>query len=267
MARPILLLVQFDGTDFHGWQMQQSLRTVQGVLSKAIQEMLEVAPTLYASSRTDAGVHARGLPVLFYTDKDIPTHGFEKGLNSITPPDVSILQAVEVSDDFNVRTSANGKQYCYRIWNARHAAALQSRYAWHIPYTLDIDAMNEAGQQLVGEFDFSSFRATGCQARSTQRRITKVHASQEHPAEITVTVEGNAFLQHMVRIIVGTLVEIGRGARRVEWMAEALKQRDRTAAGPTTPPHGLCLERVHYDPCPFSPEHWTRTHRPSVDSV
>ncbi len=229
--------------------------------------MLGCEPTLYASSRTDAGVHARGLPVLFYTDKNIPTHGFELGLNSITPGDISILQAVEVADDFNVRSSARGKRYCYRIHNGRHAAALQSRYRWHLPYFLDIDAMKTAAEALVGEFDFSSFRAAGCQARSTQRRIDRIEINQDHRPEVHITVEGNAFLQHMVRIIVGSLIEVGRGARAVEWLSDALAACDRRAAGPTAPPHGLFLEQVYYDPAPFSVEHWTQSLAPSVDSA
>lgn len=251
MSRPILLCVQFDGTDFHGWQSQLNLRTVQDVLSDAVHAMVGTRTTLYASSRTDAGVHARALPVLFYSDKEIPLHGYKRGLNTLLPDDVSVLDAVEVSQDFNVRKSARGKTYQYTIWNHPSRAALYSRRAWNVPLPLDHSAMQTAADLLIGSFDFSSFRAADCQANSPQRSLTRVDINPSQTPLITIYVEGNAFLQHMVRIIAGTLVEVGKGRQPVAWVKKVLDARNRTEAGPTAPPHGLCLERVHYEPPPF----------------
>lgn len=251
--RPILLLVQYDGTDFHGWQTQLDCRTVQETLSNAIFEMTGERPVLRASSRTDSGVHSRGLPVLFHTTTTIPEHGFVRGLNGMLPTDVSIAKAVEVPPTFHVRHSASGKIYRYRIWNSRHRSAVQHRTSWHVPTPLDTEAMQCAATALIGEHDFSSFRAATCQGKTPHRHITQINVDVSNDSSITIEVQGNAFLQHMVRIIVGTLVEVGRGFKPIPWVASVLDAKNRSEAGPTAPGRGLFLHKVIYDPTPFHP--------------
>ena len=251
MSRRILLLVQYDGTDFNGWQVQSEQRTVQAVLEGAISGMTQTPVRCRASSRTDAGVHARGLPVMFETETHIPLRGFERGLNGLLPWDLSIVAAAEVGPEFDVRRSSLGKTYSYQIWNGPSRSALLTRAAWHVPMPLDVAAMAEAAVPLLGEHDFSSYRAASCQARTATRRLTRLTVEGEPRGLLRVTVEGNAFLQHMVRILVGTLVEVGRGFQSMAWPGEALAARSREAAGPTAPGRGLCLERVRYDPDPF----------------
>jgi len=250
MTRQILLLVQFDGTDFHGWQQQDGLRTVQSSLSKAFYVLAKEQPTLRASSRTDAGVHAQGLPVLFKTETQIPLRGILRGLNTHLATDLAVVDVAEVDPEFHVRQNAGGKIYRYTIWNDRPRSPLLARYAWNFRIPLDNEAMQEAAQAWIGEHDFSSFRAADCQSKSTIRRITAVNV-ERHDHRVEVIVQGNAFLQHMVRIMVGTLVEVGRGFKPVEWTKEALLAQSRPSAGPTAPPHGLCLEKVIYEPSPF----------------
>ena len=251
MTRHILLLVQFDGTDFHGWQQQSGLRTVQESIAKAYFKLTKEEPTFRASSRTDAGVHAQGLPVLFKTEADIPLRGILRGLNTHLATDVAVVDIAEVDPEFHVRQNAGGKIYRYTIWNDRPRSPLIARQCWHFRRALDETAMNEAAQSWIGEHDFSSFRAADCQSKSTIRRITAVNV-ERHDHRVEVVVQGNAFLQHMVRIMVGTLVEVGRGFRPIEWTKEALDAESRPAAGPTAPPQGLCLEKVLYEPSPFS---------------
>lgn len=250
-SRRIALLVQFDGTDFHGWQMQPNLRTVQGTLSECLKQMTGEPVVCNASSRTDAGVHAVGLPVVFSVESTIPVRGFERGLNTLLPKDVSIMAAAEVDDSFDVRRSARGKVYCYRIWNHRNRPALLAQRAWHVPMPLDIQAMEEAAGHLIGEHDFSAFRATSCQAKSTRRHVSQIAIESRSEERLFILVHGNAFLQYMVRIIVGTLVDVGRGFRTSDWARDALNSRSRAQAGPTAPPHGLCLQKVTYAPSPF----------------
>jgi len=252
--RAILLLVQYDGTDFHGWQTQLNCRTVQETLSDALNSMVGERPVLRASSRTDAGVHSLGLPVLFTTTSSIPEHGFVRGLNGLLPTDVSIKAATEVPQTFHVRQSASGKIYRYRIWNNPGRSAIEHRTSWHVPTALDGDAMQCAAASLVGEHDFSSFRAATCQGKTPHRRITAITVERSTTSCLTIEVQGNAFLQHMVRIIVGTLVEVGRGFKPVSWVPEVLAAKDRTKAGPTAPGKGLFLHEVIYEPTPFVSE-------------
>ncbi len=250
--RRIALLVQYDGTDFHGWQRQLGVRTVQQTLEEAVAVMDggQRVP-LRGSSRTDAGVHSRGLPASFRTTSTIPPIGYERGLNAALPSDVAIVACAEVVPEFDVRHSGKGKVYTYRIWNGPTRSPLLARTAWYVRKPVDLDAMRRASQPLIGVLDFESFRATGCQAKNATRNLTAIRIEGRTRAEIVITVEGNAFLQHMVRIIAGTLVDVGRGNREESFVAEALAARRREAAGQTAPSHGLTLERVLYDPSPF----------------
>jgi len=247
--RTIRLLVEFDGTHFHGWQQQLNARSVQLVLRQALHKMLGHDPIqLRASSRTDAGVHAVALPVSFRTASTIPTFGFLRGLNTILPADVSIADVRVMGDGFNPRRASKGKRYRYDIWDAPCRSALRSRRSWWVKgRPLDIEAMRIGAHYLVGEHDFTSFRAVDCDSKTTRRKLNRVDVDTEDPYLVRITVDGDAFLKHMVRVIVGTLVDVGRGRTTPDGIAEILAARDRRAAGQTAPPQGLTLMQVFYD--------------------
>lgn len=246
MAERIIRLdVAYDGTDFSGWQIQPVDRTVQGVIAAALAEMEQQPVTLYGAGRTDAGVHARGQVAHFVTQSRIPLSGYQKGLNAKLPPDVSILAATEAPARFHARFSARGKHYRYTILNAPARHPLQCRYAWHRIPPLDVDAMHAGARALLGVQDFESFRSASCEREHAVRQIFRLDVTREGD-QVLVDVEATAFLKQMVRILVGTLVEVGRGRHPPGWIAEVLSARDRTQAGPTAPPQGLCLEKVYY---------------------
>ncbi len=220
---------------------------MQDTLEAAVLAVTGERLRVKASSRTDAGVHAAALPVLLRTQSPIPQHGLIRAMNSALPPDCSVIAATGVDDDFDVRTSASGKIYRYRVWNDRPRSALRTRTHWHVPVRLDLEAMRRAALALIGEHDFSAFRASGCQSKSPVRRLTRIAIEGEAGGEVLFELHGNAFLQNMVRILVGTLTEIGRGYRAESSTAEILASRDRRLAGQTAPGHGLTLEHVAYD--------------------
>lgn len=199
------------------------------------------------ASRTDAGVHARAQIASFRTERTIPLHGIRRGMNSILPPAIAIVGADEVGGDFHPRFSATGKHYRYTILVRQDRSPFWRDRAWHRPQGVDIARMQAAAAALVGEHDFAAFRAAGCAARTTRRRIDTVAVAVSETDLVTVDVRGNAFLRHMVRIITGTLVEVGEGRREVAEVAEILASGDRTRAGQTAPPGGLALLEVFYD--------------------
>ncbi len=242
----VRLIIQFDGTDFHGWQAQRDLRTVQGVLGEAVAKMNGEPTCLRTSSRTDAGVHAIAMPVVFDTQRDIPEDGWVRGLNTSLPDDLSVLDASVVPDDFEPRRWAVGKTYRYQVWTAPWRCALVGRYAWHVPRALDLDAMREASIYLLGENDFSSFRARECDSRTTTRNVERIVVSGEPGGLVRIEISANAFLRKMARIMAGTLVEVGWGRYQPEDVADMLAARDRAAAGRTAPAHGLFLAEVRY---------------------
>lgn len=248
-SRNIRLWIQFDGTEFHGWQQQGTLRTVQSVLADAIGTMIGERPVVQSSSRTDAGVHAMAMPVNFHCDKDLPLKAFWLGLNALLPPDLRVIRAEEVDTDFNARFEAVRKTYWYRVLSGRVALPLDRRNAWFVPEkSLDLGAMRTAARCLVGEHDFSSFRAALCDAASPVRRLYRLDIVAERPDLCRIEVEGSGFLRNMVRILAGTLVAVGRGRFPAEWVGEVLTARDRRLAGQTAPPHGLTLIEVMYPP-------------------
>jgi len=239
------LIVEYDGTDYHGWQVQPQARTIQGVLEEAAAQLFGEAVRMAAAGRTDAGVHATGQVVAFSTQNRRPADTVLRALNALTPFDISIRSAEVVDDAFDPRRAARSRVYRYCIWNARWRSPFWLRYAWHVSHPLDVGGMAAAARLLLGEHDFSSFRAADCDAAHPVRRI--VHSDVEAVEErVVYTVEANAFLRSMVRNIVGTLVEVGSGERDVDGVAEVLSARDRTLAGDTAPACGLCLERVTY---------------------
>ncbi|MFH2006514.1 MAG: tRNA pseudouridine(38-40) synthase TruA [bacterium] len=243
--RTILLRVAYDGTRYSGWQIQPRDPTIQGSLQAAV-SCLHGAPTkVFGASRTDAGVHARGQVASFRASSTIPLDGYLKGLNTLLPEDIAVVETREMGAAFHARHSARGKHYRYQIWNAPARQPQVTRYAWHRMQHLDEVAMAEAAALLVGRHDFGAFRAADCDREHAERTLWRAEVTR-HPNLIWIDVEGTAFLKHMVRTLVGTLVEVGRGKRPTSWMAEVLASRDRRRAGLTAPPQGLCLERVYY---------------------
>jgi tRNA pseudouridine38-40 synthase len=257
-VRHIRLVVEYDGTGLCGWQRQANGPTVQGHLEDALGKLLAHAVTVVGASRTDAGVHASGQVASFRTERSIPLHGVRRGLNSLLPPAIAIADAAEAPDDFHPRFSATGKHYRYLLLTRADRSPRWRDRAWHRSGSLDRAAMRDAAAALIGEHDFAAFRAAGCTAIRTTRRIDQIEISDlpgERSTEQLVAIDvcGNAFLRNMVRIVVGTLVEVGKGLRPPGQVAEILASKDRTQAGITAPPHGLELVSVRYDGRKMSP--------------
>jgi tRNA pseudouridine38-40 synthase len=256
-VRHIRLVVEYDGTDLCGWQRQANGATVQGHLEAALGKLLAHEVAVTGASRTDAGVHARGQVASFRTERAIPLHGIRRGLNSMLPPAIAIVSAGEAADDFHPRFSATGKHYRYLLYTRAERSPRWRHRAWHHPAPLDRAAMREGAAALIGEHDFAAFRAAGCTARRTVRRIDQIEIAAPtgqmgDPDDdaawiIAIDVRGNAFLRNMVRIVVGTLVEVGEGRRAPSQVAEILAAKDRTRAGITAPAAGLELVSVRYD--------------------
>lgn len=243
------LTLAYDGTEFSGWQAQPERRTVQGVLQSAWATITGEQPRMTATSRTDAGVHAEGQVVGISTESELPTERLLGGINAKLPDDV-ILRAVEfVNDSFHATHDAIGKRYRYRLHNSRLRPLFDRHLVWHMPQPLDVNAMREAGQLLVGKHDFASFQSTGSPRDCTVRTITAVDIGQggaDEVEQIWIDVSGDGFLYNMVRNIVGTLVDVGTGRRKPEWISEVIAACDRRAAGQTAPPQGLMLMEVHF---------------------
>lgn len=244
-VRRVLLTVSYDGTAYAGWQRQLNAVSVQQRLEEALAR-LEGAPTpVTGASRTDAGVHALGQRAHFDTQSRIPTEKYPFALNTLLPRDIRVFDAVEAPRAFHARFSACGKQYAYQIYNAPHASALDWNRTAHVPMSLADEAMRAALPALLGTHDFAAFQAAGGTAKTTVRTLTEA-ALERRGALLTLTVSGNAFLYNMVRILAGTLIEIGKGKLNADAFAEALRTGDRLALGPTAPPQGLTLLRVDY---------------------
>ncbi len=239
------LTIEYDGTEYHGWQVQPNGRTIQAVLQEALTRMTGESAVVVAAGRTDAGVHAGGQVIGFSLQHTVSPQALQGALNALTPPDISITAAEVVGDDFHPRRAARSRIYAYRIWNARWVSPFWRRYAWRVPRELDREQLRAAATHLLGEHDFTSFQAAGCEARQPVRRVLR--SDIDHSGHlITYTIEATGFLRHMVRNIVGTLVEVGLGERGAADLPRLLAARDRTLAGPTAPACGLCLQRVNY---------------------
>lgn len=243
--RTILLVLEYDGTDYAGWQIQPNGLAVQEVVEKALAEILGHEVRVHASGRTDAGVHARGMAAHFQTDANLPLQAFREGVNTFLPPDVAVLEAREVPADFHARFSAKGKWYRYTIYLNQVRSPLAARYAWHLRGTLDLGLMRTAAQSLVGEHDFGAFRSSGCVAKTTVREIFSIDILPDDKF-IHIDIRGSGFLKNMVRMIVGTLVDVGLGRRPAEEVAMLLAGTDAMTCGQTAPAHGLCLHEVWF---------------------
>ncbi len=248
----IRLHIAYQGTDFHGWQRQPDCSTIEGEIRLAIAKLLNTdAFEFQGASRTDAGVHALGQVANLKHDTDRSIWDFVRGLNSMTPNSIRINHAEEIDLDFNARHQSDGKRYRYNIFRHRFPNPLQGHMQWEVKGDLKASDMHAAGQFLLGEHDFSAFRASDCQAKSTIRLMHEIRVI-EHASHLEIVVVGNAFLKNMVRIITGTLVEVGLGQKRVDQMAEILNGKVRAAAGRTAPARGLLLDEVFYPDHPWS---------------
>lgn len=242
----VRLTIEYDGSKFSGWQKQPNVRSVQSELERALNIALkEEVETLYASGRTDAGVHARGQVVNFFIKEEADLFRLKHSVSSILKGELSVLKAEYVPDYFNSQNSAKSKQYSYTILYRAAPAVLDYGCVWHIAADLDVDRMQLEAAKLVGEHDFTSFRATGCASKSAVREIYESEVFQRGEYLI-YRVVGAGFLKQMVRNIVGTLVGFGKGTIGVTSMEQLLNLKDRTRAGMTAPAHGLCLDWVEY---------------------
>ena len=246
--RTLKLTLAYDGTPFVGWQRQAQGVSIQGLLEEALAR-LEAAPvTVHGAGRTDAGVHALGQVASAHMTALHPVDVIARALNASLPPEVRVTGVEEAADGFHARFSAHAKTYRYVIRNAPAASPFERAYVWHIQDALDRDAMRDAAAAIVGTHDFAAFRSVGGDVTTTMRTVTASgFAPQDDPGLLTYEITGDGFLRHMVRAIVGTLVEVGRGQRPASSMAAVLAGRNRAEAGATAPPQGLFLVRVVYD--------------------
>jgi tRNA pseudouridine38-40 synthase len=240
------LTLEYDGAPFAGWQIQADQRTVQGVLTAAIEALTGEKTLVQGAGRTDAGVHARGQVAHVDLARNWDLDTVRDALNAhLRPHPVAILGAELVSDNFNARTSAIRRHYIYRIINRRPDLTLEAGHAWRVPRPLDTDAMHIAAQRLVGKHDFTTFRSTECQAKSPVKTLD-VLSVERNGEEVTVTAVARSFLHSQVRSMVGSLEAVGEGKWSADDLSRALAARDRTACGPVAPPEGLYLMRVDY---------------------
>jgi len=237
--------VEYDGSRFHGWQSQGDVRTVQDAVEAAFSRVADHAISVVTAGRTDTGVHATGQVIHFDSHAQRSNYSWQRGANSNLPRDVVITWVRPVSDDFHARFSALERAYRYIIYNRPQRSACFCGKVSMEYRPLDLSRMQQAAEHLVGEFDFSSFRAAGCQAHSPVREIRSMELTRELPF-IYLDVRANAFLQHMVRNLAGVLMTIGAGEREPLWAREVLQARDRRLGGVTAPPHGLYLTEVVY---------------------
>jgi len=246
LRRNIRLLLEYDGTRYHGWQRQLDAATIQGVLERAVARLTQAPVAIIGSGRTDAGVHAWGQVANFRTASAIPLKAFHQGLNSLLPKDIAVLEATEAEPSFHARKSARAKTYEYRILNRPNRSPLAHHYAWWIAPRLDLTAMAAAAAALTGEHDFTAFRASGSDNINPVRRVLAAAWRDEPGGWLSFTITATGFLRGMVRSLVGTMAEAGRGKAPPTILAELLTSGARHLAGPTAPPQGLYLVEVFY---------------------
>ena len=241
----IKITLEYDGTNYYGWQKQKGMKTIQGEIEEALfavtKEMCEVT----GSSRTDAGVHAKGFVANFKTNSKVPPNKFREALNVKLPDDIVIIKSEKVDDEFHARYYAKGKTYEYSILNDDVPSALMRNQVYHYKYDLDIEAMKIAAKQFIGTHDFAAFKTQGSSVKGTIRTIFDVKVEKTEKI-IKISVSGDGFLYNMVRIIVGTLINVGRGKTDSSSIVDIINKKDRTLAGDCVPPHGLLLKKVYY---------------------
>jgi tRNA pseudouridine38-40 synthase len=263
----VKLTIAYDGSDFHGWQLQPGLPTIQGALHDAIRQITQEPITIHGASRTDAGVHALGQVAHFKTHSTLDAQEIQRGLNALLPPPVRVVAAQEVGQDFHARWLAQGKTYRYRIYRGEVLPPFDHRRVFHYPWPLDEAAMSAAARAFEGQHDFSSFAAsTGSEEDDKDRDMQRIIHSSEivrdpNHDEIAYVVRGRSFLRYMVRKIVGTLIEVGKGRLAPTDIPEIFAARDRSRSGPTVPPEGLYLVALEYpDPTDSRAMHAARRH-------
>jgi tRNA pseudouridine38-40 synthase len=244
-ARTLRITLAYDGTDLHGWQVQQGVPTIQGLVAGACERILGAPTKVVGASRTDAGVHALGQVASLTTTSDIAPAALGRALNALLPPAIRVRNAGETAPGFDARRSALGKRYAYLIDRSAPPDPFLRRYAWHVPFSLTPGAMGQGLALIRGKRDFSAFCAAPGRGRSPVCTVRSVRLVTQR-SRLVVLISADSFLHHMVRNLVGSLVEVGRGMRPPEWMSALLEGRDRTRAGPTAPAHGLALVRVLY---------------------
>ncbi len=237
--------LEYDGTNYHGWQRQANAVTLQGTLEAVLVRLFNEPVRVRAAGRTDTGVHALGQVVVFRTRQARNPWRLQHSLNALLPTDMAIKQLESTSETFNPRRDARSRVYRYQIWNRSTRSAVWTRYSWHVPFPLDVDAMNQAAGLLVGRHDFSSFQGADSVEYDPVRTV--LHSTVRHADKVLVyDVEARSFVRHMVRNIVGTLYDVGRGGLSVRDFARIFAAHDRTRAGRTAPPQGLFLVKVTY---------------------
>ena len=244
--RNVKLLVSYDGGAYAGWQVQDKSPTIQGKLEESLSKIAGHAVSLRGSGRTDAGVHAAAQAANFRTGSAAPLKAFVRGANSLLPPDISVLSAEEAAPDFDARKSSLYKVYLYRIKNAEARSAGTAGTSLWIAQELDVAAMDQAAGKLTGRHDFGSFRSSGCDSAHAVRFLNSVRVTKAGGSTLEIEVVGKGFLRNMVRIIAGTLIEVGLGKLNPMEFRAVIDSADRETAGPTAPAHGLTLLRVVY---------------------
>jgi len=244
--RNIKLLIEYDGTNYLGWQVQPKGPTIQGILEEKLGLLTGEKIRLFGSGRTDSGVHAIGQVAHFKTESSMDAHRMQRALNSLLPPDIVIQKMEEVEESFHARKHSKSKVYEYRILNRNLRSVFHRGYVWHIPQKLDFKEMGKATQYLIGEHDFSSFRSVGSATRTTVRKLIRADWKRGRNGLVRFEIEANGFLKQMVRAIIGTLVEVGKGKMSAVEFRKILESKDRREAGPTAPAHGLFLKEVKY---------------------
>lgn len=243
--RNIKLTIEYDGTNYHGWQIQPNAVTVQGRVLEAVEGLTKERVKLVGASRTDEGVHALGQVANFLTNSNIAPDKFCLAINASLPSDIVVTRSEEVPSAFNARYDCKGKKYKYIIHNRYIRSALWNNRSYHVKHRLDVDVMNDAAKILLGTHDFSSFRASGSGAKTSVRTVHDVRVTRQDDI-VVIEISGDGFLYNMMRIVAGTLVEIGARDIKPTRMLSMLNARDRRMAGHTAPPQGLYLEEVYY---------------------
>lgn len=243
--RRILIRVAYDGTNYHGWQLQPGIKTIESVINETLSTMLKEDIQVIGASRTDTGVHSLGTIAVFDTNSQIPGEKFTYALNQRLPEDIRVVESKEVELDFHPRHRSSKKTYEYKIWNDQFEQPAYRLYTYFVHNELDIPKMQEAAKYLVGEHDFKSFCSVNTTAETTVRYLYDVKV-EKNDKLITIRVTGSGFLYNMVRIIAGTLIDVGKGRRKPEDIIKMLEAKDRQVAGPTAPAKGLTLYSYEY---------------------
>ena len=245
LMRNIRLLIEYDGTNYAGWQWQKNAITIQETLSKAIEQVIQEKVTIYGAGRTDAGVHAIGQVANFHTHSNIPSERLLLAINFYLPHDITVKEAVDVPETFHAQYCAVSKVYQYTLFNDWIRTALNRNFCYVCGFQLDVDKMTNAAQYFIGAHDFTSFTTKALQEKNRIRTVKRLEIKKEGKY-IYFTVEADGFLYNMVRSIVGTLIEVGRGKIEAESIKDILNAKNRNSAGPTAPARGLCLIEVKY---------------------